>query len=267
MPKYQAISGERHANKHYQNSTTYTFASANIIVQLVASELPKAIMSLPVGFIKQAGGFIPVAVLGFQHGVNLLVAPDGRWIGPYVPLVFRAYPFRLELTENSQKVLSIDEDSGLLGNGSEGERLFTEEGLLSRSVLDILNFLNQIDQSRLVTRVGCSIFQEYGLIRTWPITLKAYSGEQQIRGLFQIDEAAFNRLSDEALLRVREAGALPIVYCQLLSKQNLSFLGQLAEERVKVLTETLSVRNIVSGSDLNLELLNDSGTINFEGLG
>ena len=95
MPNYQAITRENHADKYWQRYTTYNHALTDSVVPLTATELPKAVMTLPVGFIEQGGAFVLVAVLGLQPGKNLFVGPQGRWVGNYIPAAFRSYPFRL----------------------------------------------------------------------------------------------------------------------------------------------------------------------------
>lgn len=266
MPNYQAISPERHAHQRWQRYSTYAFAAAESVVPLAAAEVPKAVMTLPMAFIEQAGGFIPVAVLGLQPGKNLFVAPDGRWAGSYIPAAFRSYPFRLAKTEDGRQVLCIDEDSGLVTGGPTGENFFTEDGQPAQAVLDILNFLNRVEQSRLATVAACAALQKHNLIRAWQVTLKTDAGEQQIAGLFQIDEAALNQLPGEALLEVRQAGALPLAYCQLLSMQHLPQLGGLIEAHVKAAAQALAAQRIAPGGNLDLEFLNQSGTISFAGL-
>lgn len=80
-----------------------------------------------------------------------------------------------------------------------------------------------------------------------------------LQGLFRIDEAAFNALPLEALDALRAAGALPVIYCQLLSMQHLPVLGQLAQIRA---AQNAPLPQSGDG-DLDLEFLNESGTIKF----
>ena len=68
MPELQVISKESHASKYWQRYTSYSFAAGDAVAQLVAQELPKAAMVMPVGFIEVDGGFMPVAVQGLQPG-------------------------------------------------------------------------------------------------------------------------------------------------------------------------------------------------------
>ena len=103
------------------------------------------------------------------------------------------------------------------------------------------------------------------------IKLKTDAGEQAINGLFQIDEAALNQLSADALLDVRNAGALPIAYCQLLSMQHLPLLGQMIEAHSKAEASAESqsqtaLQQLASNGELDIEFLNKGGTFNFAGM-
>ena len=267
MPNYQAISLERHAKQRWHPVSGYAHAQYESIVPLVAAELPKAMLSLAIAFVEQAGVFVPAAVLSLLPGNNLYVAKSGKWTDDYIPSSFRAYPFGLATLENGQKVLCIDEDSGVVSDNPEGERFFNEDGTPAQAVLNILNFLNQAEQSRLGTLAACAVLQKHALIRPWPITLKTETGDHQVAGLFQIDEAALNALAEEALLEVRNSGALPIAYCQLLSMQHLPMLGQFIEAHSKAeQTQAHSLDHLAPSGDLVLEFFNKGGTFNFSKL-
>lgn len=263
MPNYHAITRERHASRHWNRYTSYNFAAADAVVPLVAAELSKAVMALPIAFIAQGEGYVPAAVLGLQAGNNIFVAPDWRWVGGYLPAAFRSYPFRLAKTEDGQQVLCVDEDSGLLTDDPAGERFFADDGQPAQATLDVLNFLTEIERDRVRTAAACAALQKHQLIRPWPITLKSDSGEQQIAGLFQIDEAALNQLPAEALHELSQAGALAVAYCQLLSMQHLPLLGQLAAKHA---ADALAAQQVASGGELDLESFGKGGTISFAGL-
>ena len=265
MPNYQAITHERHGEQRWQRPSSYTIAAHDALVSLSAAELPKAVLSLPLAFIEQAGAFVPVAVLGLQPGSNLFVAPDGRWTGDYIPAAFRSYPFRLALTDDGQQVLCIDEDSALVTSGPAGERFFTDNGQPAQATLDLLNFLHQIEQSRLTTAAACGVLHKHGLIRPWSITVKTDAGEQQVAGLHQIDESALGQLPGDALHELAQAGALALAYCQLLSMQHLPKLGALAQARAQAAAAAVHAA-VVPASNLDLEFLKRGDTISFGNL-
>lgn len=262
MPNFQVISLDRHASLRWKRYSSYAHASQEAVIPLAGAEMPKAAMTLPIGFIKQDDNFFPIAVLGLQPGQNLFVAADGRWTGNYIPAAFRSHPFRLAQTKDAQQALCIDEDSGLVTSGPEGESFFTDDGKPSQGILDILDFLGQIEQSRLSTVAACAVLQKHSLIRPWPVTLKTESGEQQVAGLLQIDEAALMALPADALVETRNAGALSLAYCQLISMQHLPMLGQLAISHAQA-----KANQLASANELKLDFLNQGETLSFGNLG
>ena len=262
MADFQVITRERHGLQYWLKHSTYTFAASDALCGLVAQELPKAMLSMPIGFMAEGDHFVPVAVQGLAAGQNLLVAPDGRWLAQYIPAFYRGYPFRMATTEQGDQVLCIDEASGLLSE-SAGEPFFNEDGTPGQSVLEILDFFTQIASNRLLTRNICSALQQHGLIQPWPITLQGEQGEQLVEGLFRIDEAALNALTAESLAEVRNAGGLTVAYCQLLSMQHLSTLGTLAQAHADAEKARAAQASLSQGGDLNLGFMNDSGTFSF----
>lgn len=263
MPNYQAISRQRHAGKRWLRYSSYAFAMRDSVLPLILAELPKAVMSLPIGFIEQADGFVPVAVMGLQPEKNLFVAADGRWIKSYIPAACRGYPFGLASTADGQRVLCIDEDSRLLSDGPEGEAFFDDAGEVTSTLQEIIRFLEQNEQSRQATAAACAVLRQYELIKPWPIALKTATGEQAVAGLFQIDEAALNRLPAAALEAVRNAGALTVAYCQMLSMQHLPVLGQLAAAHAQAAQQ--AAPPLPQKAELDIEFLKQGDTLNFGG--
>jgi len=261
MSNFVPIAREQHAARRWQRRATYAFAAKEAVSSLVLAELPRAVMSLPIAFIQQDADFFPVAVLGLQPGESLFVAPDGRWIGGYIPALLRGYPFRLARTAEDRQVLCIDADSSLITDGPEGEAFFSEAGEPAPAVTEILNFLTRIEQNRVQTVNACRVLSKHQLIRPWAITLDTAAGKQELKGLFQIDEAALNALSDDAFLELSRASALLLSYCQLLSMQHLPILGKLAEAQAKAVSPPAPAK-----ADLDLEFLNRDGTLHFGNL-
>ena len=262
MADFQVITRERHGLQHWLKHSIYSFAAGDALCALVAQELPKAALSMPIGFMAEGDHFVPVAVQGLAAGQNLLVAPDGRWLVQYIPAPYRGYPFRMATTEQGEQVLCIDEASGLLSE-SAGEPFFNEDGTPGQSVAEILNFFTQIEANRHLTRSICAVLQQHGLIQPWPITVQGEQGEQNVEGLFRIDEAALNALTAESLAEVRNAGGLTMAYCQLLSMQHLSTLGTLAQAHAEAEKARLAQEALARNGELHLGFMHDSGTFSF----
>lgn len=234
MPNYVPVSKESHASKRWRRFESYAFAQRETFLPLVAAELPKAVTAFPIAFIQQDDVFFPVALLGLEQGKNLFVAANGQWLGAYVPSALRSHPFRLARTEDHQRVLCVDQDSGLIVDGAEGEAFFDESGEPSEPVKQVLDFLQKVDANQQATAKMCEVLARHQVIKPWPITLKTPEGEKTINGLSQINEQALNTLPAEAFLELRQAGALPMAYCQMLSMQHLVVLGKLAEAHARV---------------------------------
>ena len=262
MADYHVITRERHGHQYWLKQSGHRFAASDALCPLVAQELPKAVLSLPIGFMAEGDNFVPVAVQGLTPGQNLWVAADGRWLASYIPAPYRGYPFRMAPTEQGEQVLCIDEASGLISE-SAGEAFFDEYGTPAKSVLDILEFFNQIEANRQLTRRICTVLRQHGLIQPWPITVQGEQGEQQVEGLFRIDEAALNALTAEALAEVRNAGGLTVAYCQLLSMQHLPTLGTLAQAHAEAKKAQLAQEALAQNGELHLGFMNDSGTFSF----
>ncbi|MCD5995590.1 SapC family protein [Pseudomonas sp. CDFA 602] len=245
MADLRMITANSYGQKYWQSHESYAFAGTDALCPLVAQELPKAMLSMPIGFAAEGESFFPVAVQGLTPGKNLFVANDGSWLTSYIPAPYRSYPFRMVTNEHGEYVLCVDEASGLVSD-SVGQPFFNEDSTPSSRLLSILEFFKQIDNNRNLTQAACSILQKYNLIQMWPITIKGEQAEHQVEGLFRIDEALLNALSGEALLEVQQCGGLTIAYCQMLSMQHLPAMGQLADAHVaaqqktdKVLVENL----------------------------
>jgi len=67
--------------------------------------------------------------------------------------------------------------------------------------------------------------------------------ERRVHGLHSIAEAKLKALGAEALHRLHQAGALPLIYCQLLSMQHLPLLGKLAQAHAKAKAQAQAQAN------------------------
>lgn len=258
MVNIHVVAKERHAGKRWTRYTSYAHTAANAVAHLVAPELSKACVSMPIGFVEVKGGLAPVAIQGLEPGTNLFVAEDGRWLADYIPAAYRSYPFALGTTEEGKPVLCVLEDSGLLSDTS-GEPFFDEHGEQAPFLKEVLDFLTQVALQRKATLRICSVLQKYKLVQPWPFQRNTDDGEQIIDGLYRIDQGALKQLSAEAFQEVRLAGALPVIYCQLLSVQHLPKLHQLALSRAA----NQGPLPLAPDGDLDIEFLNNGGTVSF----
>ena len=264
MTQFTAIAPESHAKKVWKNVPDYAFAAADTVIPLMGAELSKTISAMPTGFIKQEDGYQLVGITSLQAGMNMYVAPDGKWLGAYIPAVLRAHPFRLAHQESSdESILCINEASGLVAENTEdGNPFFDDQNQPTQEIKDILNLLSEVEVNLAVTQRAVNALDDAGLITPWE--LKIQQGEEvvPVAGLFNIDEAALNKLDDDDFLALRKANGLAVAYAQLLSMNQLTALGRLGQLR----GQTLAPQTVESeASNLTgISLLEENGSLIFD---
>lgn len=261
MPAFEVITYEKFSSLRFRRSKDFNFASTDALCPIDAGEVIRAALHVPIAFTETESGFDLVAVQGIAPMQNLLVDTGGQWLVPFLPACYRAYPFLLVSTEQNQEVLCFDVASGLLVQEQiqDCESFFEVDGTPAKGVQDVLALLSQISVSRRATHALGLILNKLKLIQEWPICIN-FDNEQKrnVEGLFRIDESRLNDLPDDDFLELRRSGALPLIYCQLMSMQNFDNLLRLSVTRHNHLQPALT--------SVGLDLYSDSGTLNFDNL-
>lgn len=265
------ITRELFGKKRFKRNATFHFAGEDSFAPLALGEVTRAMLHLPIGFAKDQEEWTPVALQGLSEKKNLFVLPNGRWVGRYMPLCYRLKPFVLvsregNQSEGNQLVLCFDDDSELLSD-NEGEPFFDEQQNPSEIVTGIFKFLGKHAQNVSATRRLCGVLKEHGLLTEWQITLREQETAKQatLSGLFRIDEEAFNKLDPNTLAAVHQAGALPLIYCQLLSMQNLAVLSTISKEHASAKKRAAERKRELT-EEPGMTFTADDTIISFEGL-
>ena len=238
----------------------YTHSAGDSVCLLGLSELPRAMMAMPIAFYLANGDYCVVAVQGLLPGINSFITADGKWKGHYVPATYRGHPF--VLAKNTKKegetVLCIDTESGLVFDDDTEDPFFDEDLKLSQPLTEAVEFLSNLSAAKQESIRVCKTLSEYGLLKPWEIRFQP-EGEaiQQMDGLFCIDEAVLDGLSGDAYAALRLAGAIPVIYCQMLSMQRISSLILLQEEKSKA-------GPLQHSSELGFAGVSEDGNISFE---
>jgi len=261
MPQIALVSPARHAQRRWQRPVDYRFAAQDALVTLSAQEMPLAATALPLGFLRTSEStWEAVAVLGVQPGQNLFVTAQGQWIGRYVPLRLRCYPF-LMADKEGRNVLCVDEDSGLVTTGTDGERFFTDDRQPAPLVAEVLANLARCEHNTLATRNACAQLAAMGCLQPWLVGSSQAADRPEIGNLYQVNEAVLNALPDTDFLALRKSGALAVAYCQMLSMPLLPRILALTNERDRGNTTP------AQHTPASLAGLSTDGTLNFSGLG
>lgn len=235
MNQFTAITPQQFANKAWQRATNYAFAAKVNVIPVVAAELANASPLFPLGFMQIDASFQLMAITSLLPGANLFVAPNGDWLGRYIPAVLRGYPFRLVKAQDKDKnILCIDEGSGLVVEAGRGEAFFDEAGHPARALKDMLDFISKIEVNRVVTQAAVDALQAADLIQKWPLSMQAGDRTVAVEGLYRIDETRLNAVTDDVFLSLRKAGGLPLAYAQLLSMNQLAMLQMAGDVQARL---------------------------------
>lgn len=226
MPKWIALLPSQHADKHYLPRGGYNLAAEQSVADILVAELPKLLPHYVLCFIKEGERFQPVALLGFGQQ-NLYVAPNGKWIGRYVPASLRGHPFTLATSEQGEKVFAIDAEH-LTDDG--GDALFDDAGQLVGHAAGTLDFLKQCERNRHVTQKAANVLGDAGVIAPWPLKIEQGEGQEPltVNGLYRVDEKALNALEGEAYAALKGA-PMALAHAQLFSMSQLNQLTELAK--------------------------------------
>lgn len=234
MAAIQIVTRERHLGKKWLTRRNNSFAATITTTPFAGAELAECVRRFPLAFMEQDGRHSVVALLGLLRGQNLFVAPDGRWLGPYMPAVLSGYPFRIARIKGGTLALCVDEDSGLvkeLGMGEEGFPFFDEEGQPHPETQKMAETLTATHRGILQMEKAAALLAELDLLAPWQLKVKVQEGEVErtIEGISRVNEAKLNALGGDELVKLRDGGALAVAYGQLLSMGNISILGTLGQ--------------------------------------
>jgi hypothetical protein len=265
MTKLVALDSVAHAGKAWRRPENYAFAAQGAVVAITALEFSQVGMAMPIAFIAQGDRYESVAVMSLLPGRNMFVGPSGQWLGGYVPASLRTFPFRsVPIQGREDSALCVVEDSGLMVDADgTAEPLFNADGRLAASVEPVWKLLVEVDASRRKTALAIAALEEAGLICPWNINVKVDGVDNAVNGLFRIDEAALNGLDDDAFLKLRRVGALPLAYIQLLSMAQLRVFAQLDRVQQQLAPKQAKPQALVQSLDEVFAMPSD-GMIRFD---
>lgn len=227
----KALSSEHHRSLRLNPQQPFHFASAEVLIPLVAGEVAMAAREYVIVFGKGANS-VPQALVGVEPGRNLYVNDTGHWLGRYVPAHVRRYPFQLVAQPGEAEgaehryLIAIDEDAAHFGSGAP---LFNENGEAQDTLKRVQTVLHTLQQDMLRTVHLVKQLEDAGVLEDKTITVnEATDKPHRIGGFRMVNAKAMAELPDEALVKLMRSGALMLAYAHQLSLTNLKD-GRLAQ--------------------------------------
>ena len=215
--KPEVLRADKHKNLSLRKEPNYEFARNANSLPINAAEMPRAVRHFPIVFTDTANPF-PVAVVGLRGGSNLFVEKDGSWAkGVYSPAYVRRYPFVFMKNKDAKTLtLCIDRESDRISDNRDNP--FFVDGKRSEVTTSALKFCEAFEQEYRKTESIAKLLGDLKLLTSNKGTFTLESGEKvSLTGFKLVDEKKFNDLPDEDFAKLRQAGALPVVYCHLIS--------------------------------------------------
>jgi SapC len=135
---------------------------------------------------------------------------------------------------------------------------FEADGSPSAALKAMIEFLQQVEQNRLLTDLAIAALVEAALIEPWPLTVKIGDQQVAVNGLHRIGAAKLNALDEATFLRLRKSSSLILAYAQLISMHSIATFGHLA-----AIQQQLAQRAQPLPSASSLFASDDGGTIRF----
>lgn len=213
----EVLDSTRHEGLELKPVTTYEFTSGVNAIPVTAAEFPAASRDYPIVFTSGANPGA-VAIVGLRKDENLMLEARGKWrAGTYIPAYVRRYPFIfLRSDGGDQYALCIDRACKQLAKGKKN-LLFdgAEMGALTKNALE---FCKAFQQQHMATEKVINVLQEHDLLMPNQGRFNLPDGRSlAITDFMTVDEKKFNDLPGEAFLNIRASGALPAIYCHLVS--------------------------------------------------
>jgi len=206
----------------------YEFAREVTVCLLAPHEVPEAAKEYPVVF-TQKGPCLPQAVLYAGNGEHPFLSSQGSWLGRYIPLQLRTYPFILGSTEDSDTFnLLVDVQAPHFQSG-QGQPLFTSDDqtseLVQRQITLLRNFLNGL---RVVNKL-LSPWRDKDFFSHDPLLVQDKQEKGlELKGFSTVRPKTLNNLSPEELKNLAQKGLLDLLYAHQHSLTNFGPLLQAA---------------------------------------
>ncbi|WP_063465520.1 SapC family protein [Ectothiorhodospira sp. BSL-9] len=228
---------ETHGHLGWRRAAGFGFARHLALQPLALDEIRRVAQGMPVMFRRVDECWQAVAVMGPIAEVNVYVARDGRWQAPYVPAALRVYPFCLDEAEQG---LALWEGAAVVPVGSEGDEAlgdqvtpFFDGGAYSEPLVKTQAFLHTLARGIASVHPTLAYLEERQLLSPWQVPdIDHPQPEHALEGLYQLDERAFNALSDADWLTLRRWQSLGWLYAHLDSPHHATRFKTLARRIV-----------------------------------
>lgn len=222
---HTALSASAHADLRLSSVFGYEHAAAEAWIPVGLGEAGMVSREYGLVFSSDGEAALPVALTGVAAGRNDYVDAQGQWKVRYVPAHVRRYPFIAgQAPKNAgarQMLLMFDADAAHF-KGSQGLPLFDAQGEPTALVKQVEKVLLDLQRDYTLARRAVKSLEEEGLLAPQNLRIQRKGGETfDVKGFRLIDLKKFGALNADALMRLRQSGALMLAHAHFFSLSNL----------------------------------------------
>lgn len=220
MPNHALLNNVEHKHLRVITERGPAWGDAVMSALTFPAEFRELQAHYPIVFAKSGDGasFDALALLGFEHGENLFLGPDG-WDARYLPLSIERQPFLIGRSSGNEQelLIHVDMDSPRLST-SEGEPLFLSYGGTSEHLERVSSVLRTLHDGLQTGRDFFAALVHLELIESFVLDIELDDGSQnRLAGFYTIHEERLAQLSPEQLGRLHAAGYLQAIYMAVAS--------------------------------------------------
>jgi hypothetical protein len=224
----------RHREMRVGALPDYPHASEQQHAILGFSEILLAAADYPLLLMKheETGRFNVVALYDFGCTArkNLYVLAS-HWHATYIPQSTLRYPFMA--SDAGVLGLAVDERSGLVGE-TEGHRLFDESGRPTEYTVKIAKALQWMKKDFEAMQAFAQVLAQKSLLKPLSLLLRLEdASEQQLEGLYTLDEQALASAAESDIITLHRNGFLRAASILAASLVQLNRLQQLHTAQLK----------------------------------
>jgi hypothetical protein len=232
MSQYEVLNSEKHRPVRVKTGYGAALGDAVMYAMTYPLEFRDIQSCYPILFTKDpnTGGFLAVALLGFEAGQNLFLRDD-RWDAAYVPALVQRQPFLIATSgegDTRPPVVSLDLDHPRVGN-DEGEALFDSGGEPSEFLKQKIALLDKLHRGLQHSRGFIDTLLQHELLEQIALDIAFNDGSKKsLQGFYSIAEDRLYELEGDVLESLNQAGYLQPVFMAVAS---LSRVRDLIERR------------------------------------
>lgn len=229
------LNSETHKNLKFTPVANYKHAKNMGNAVLLGNEYMMVAKEYPIVFVKDVENkWDSVALLSLKADTNLYINEDGEWLGSYVPAVYRRYPFILSQSAKQEDYTVCFDNHSKCFSTKKGEALFNAEGESTKTLTNVIQFLNDFQTNLEITKKFMTKLDEMELLKNMEGTFTMKEGEKfTVNGMWVVDQEKLMNLNDKAVAELFKSGMLAWIQFHLMSLSNLTPLANKFAETYK----------------------------------